>query len=315
MGTYRGNADRVMAEADLIVERLKNIDTTLGQIKVEYACAYTTLYKAIFSRISREEYRHMARMKLSRTGVQTRFKKGHRTWNKNRKGIHLSPRTEFKKGNRPAKYKAIGEIYIIAKKGGKPCRWIKLSDRGPWHSRRMPYARHVWQKEHGPIPPGLLVIHRDGDTLNDESENLVLATRAENVAHQWATIPGHLRKFRLNAGKASKRRHARNRILKVRFKKQHERERQEEKEHRRLFKTGVHELRGEVKTWWQCTGCGDDTTIPVPPCRKCGHLVFEQIDQPVEFAERVAFEEALGTSNVRVGQATIVNHKSNRVAL
>ena len=306
-----------MAEADLIVERFKNIDTTLGQIRVEYSCAYPTLYKAIFSRISREEYRHMARMKLSRTGVQTRFEKGHRTWNKNRKGIHLSPRSEFKKGHRPAKYRPIGEIYIIAEKGGKPYRWIKLSDRGPWHSRRMPYARHVWQQQYGPIPPGFLVIHRDGDTLNDEPENLVLATRAENVAHQWATIPGHLRKFRRNAGKASKRRHARNRLIKKRLSQEREclgrqerQQRDRENEQRRLFEAGIHAVRGPIETWWQCTGCGDDTVIPVPPCPKCGHLVFEQIDQSVEFAERVAFEEALGTSNVRVGQATIVNRKS-----
>ena len=35
---------------------------------------------------------------------QYNFKKGHKPWNKNLKGIHLSPKTEFKKGRKDEKH-------------------------------------------------------------------------------------------------------------------------------------------------------------------------------------------------------------------
>ena len=60
MGAYRGNADKVMKDAARIVERLRDTSATLAQIKLEYRCASPTLYKAIFSQISKREYRQIA---------------------------------------------------------------------------------------------------------------------------------------------------------------------------------------------------------------------------------------------------------------
>ena len=124
---YRGNADRVMADAARIVERLRETDVTLIQIKAEYHCAFTTLYKAIFSQISKREYRKIAYIKTIQGGIATRFKKGNVPFNKCLKGIHLSPDTEYKKGHLPDQHKHVGTISIHNDKCGKQYRWIKIS--------------------------------------------------------------------------------------------------------------------------------------------------------------------------------------------
>lgn len=259
---YRANVAKVMQDADRIIERLREIGTTLAVIKAEYRCSYALLYRAIFSRLTKEQWRAIAHQKLARGGVKTRFKKGHPTWNRGRKGTHFSPATEWKKGNRPWKYKPVGTIYIIKDKTGKRRRWIKLSDDGPRQDRRMPYARYLWQQQHGPIPPGYFVIHDNGDTLDDEADNLILVNTAGNAAHQLATNPRHLRKLRFRAGIAARLRHAKRRAEKI---------------------------RGVCSSWYECTGCGEEyAQQPTPPCRKCGHLFFEKIEQPISMARRQA---------------------------
>lgn len=103
----------------------------------------------------------------------TAFKKGDEPWNKGKKGIHLSPATEFKKGQQPATYLPVGSQTIRTDKGGKQRRWIKTEDPNIW----MEYAKWVWINANGPIPKGLIVHHLDEDTLNDDISNLCLLTR------------------------------------------------------------------------------------------------------------------------------------------
>ncbi len=51
--------------------------------------------------------------------------------------------------------------------------------------------RIVWRHVHNrPIPTGLTVNHKDGDTTNNRPENLELATYAEQTAHQIHVL-GH----------------------------------------------------------------------------------------------------------------------------
>lgn len=104
------------------------------------------------------------------------FKSGHTPWNKNKKGIHLSPNTEFKPGARFDKRDAIGTVRIRTHKGTKRA-WIKVSDPNVWRLR----AVVVWEIVNGPLPKGFLVHHEDRSTLNDSIENLKSMTRAEHL--------------------------------------------------------------------------------------------------------------------------------------
>jgi hypothetical protein len=55
-------------------------------------------------------------------------------------------------------------------------RFIKVATTGTQSERWQPYARVVWERQHGPVPRGLKVIHRDGDSLNDDLSNLITGT-------------------------------------------------------------------------------------------------------------------------------------------
>ena len=105
----------------------------------------------------------------------TSFPKGHCPWNKGKKGIHLSPATEFKKNGNPINLKPIGTITIRIEKNKKERRWIKIAEPNKW----IEYAKFIWIKNNGEIPKGFVVHHRDWNSLNDDIENLHLLTRKE----------------------------------------------------------------------------------------------------------------------------------------
>ena len=106
------------------------------------------------------------------------FASGHKPWNRNLKGIHLSPATEFKPG-RPSKTKCkIGAVKIRVCKRQTRRAFIKIAQPGVWLER----AKVVWESKNGPIPAGLCVHHIDRDTLNDDISNLALVTRAQHLS-------------------------------------------------------------------------------------------------------------------------------------
>lgn len=55
-------------------------------------------------------------------------------------------------------------------------RYVKVSLKGPEQKRWMQYSRWWWEKNRGPIPKGMLVLRKDGQTLNDSPDNLLLGT-------------------------------------------------------------------------------------------------------------------------------------------
>lgn len=75
----------------------------------------------------------------------------------------------------------------VRMEGGEPSwREIKVGMTGPIQRRWMAYARWWWLQNKGPIPEGMRVLHLDGDSMNDDPENLLLGTAADNVflAHE-----------------------------------------------------------------------------------------------------------------------------------
>lgn len=76
----------------------------------------------------------------------------------------------------------LGTIVIRkANKGGGKVRMIKIRMDGPTGLRWINYARWWWEENRGLVPPGKLVLHADGRTLNDKPENLVLGGPADKV--------------------------------------------------------------------------------------------------------------------------------------
>lgn len=122
------------------------------------------------------------RLKLSKSAFfmknkSSRYKLGHIPATKFIKGIHYSPKTEFKPGHIPANTKPIGCITVRnnSTRGSKYLH-IKLSDR-TWKE----YHIHIWEKEYGPVPAGYILVFKNKDTMNVELENLEIITRGENA--------------------------------------------------------------------------------------------------------------------------------------
>jgi hypothetical protein len=101
----------------------------------------------------------------------TTFKKGHISWNKGLKGIHLSPDTEFKKGQ------FTGENHP-SWKGGEQ---ISKSDCVYLYdgvNKRIRRPKKIYEDKHGAIPKGWILYHLDQNKHNDDIDNLIAMPRA-----------------------------------------------------------------------------------------------------------------------------------------
>jgi HNH endonuclease len=91
---------------------------------------------------------------------------------------------QFAKGNKPNRTSFDGTQVMERSpswKGGlqKTARdgmYIMVGPRS-----RMPLPRKLWQDVYGHIPKGYVVIHKDGDNMNNEFNNLDCISRAENL--------------------------------------------------------------------------------------------------------------------------------------
>ena len=113
---------------------------------------------------------------LRKSANSGRFKPGHVGYVAP-KGTRNSPRTEFKKGNKPQTWVPIGSE--TTDREGYLKR--KVSDERTEASRfnwRFVH-RMVWEEHHGPIPRGHKIVFRDGNKQNIVIENLELVTYRE----------------------------------------------------------------------------------------------------------------------------------------
>jgi hypothetical protein len=63
------------------------------------------------------------------------------------------------------------------KRGGVKRAWVKVAEPNKWKLR----AQVVWEAQHGPMPRGTVVHHKDENTLNDAIDNLELLTKAAHL--------------------------------------------------------------------------------------------------------------------------------------
>ena len=106
------------------------------------------------------------------------FPKKHEPWNKDVKGIHLSPKSEYKKGRDSEKWLPVGSETIRQHHHEKNERvWVKVAEPSVWKLR----AVYNWEAQNGSVPKGSVVHHKDRDSLNDSLDNLQVMTRAEHI--------------------------------------------------------------------------------------------------------------------------------------
>jgi hypothetical protein len=112
----------------------------------------------------------------------TYFKNGFTPWNKDLKGIHLSPHSEYKKGRRSLTKCRIGDVKIRKRKSERGERaYIKIAEPKKWELR----AKLVWILHNGSIPKGNIIHHKDRNTLNDCIDNLKCLTPSEHLKEHF----------------------------------------------------------------------------------------------------------------------------------
>lgn len=124
-------------------------------------------------------------------GAATRFQPGLRPWNTGNKGVHYSPKSEFKKGQRPVNWMPLGAVKLNS--DGVLVRKVREGNNGGlnWEAE----IRCVWKATHGPIAKGHCVVFKPGWLTNDPEkitlDALELITRAEMASryNYWKKNP------------------------------------------------------------------------------------------------------------------------------
>jgi len=119
-----------------------------------------------------------------KNGVKYRWQKGHIPHNKGKKG-YCAPGSEkgwFKKGNRPQQWRPVGservtvDGYVEVKISdiSTPCARLRQKN---WKMKH----NVIWEKAHGPIPKGHIIIFLDGNKKNIVLKNLFMLSRQEHM--------------------------------------------------------------------------------------------------------------------------------------
>lgn len=115
--------------------------------------------------------------------VGGRFEKGHIPANKGQKmpadAYERAKKTMFKPGSKPKNTDPIG----TEKKLTDGYIWVKVDNQTNvpkvvnWRQKH----RLIWEKKHGPIPEGNVIIFLDGNHENFDLDNLEMITKQENL--------------------------------------------------------------------------------------------------------------------------------------
>ncbi|MCE5324917.1 MAG: HNH endonuclease [Planctomycetaceae bacterium] len=162
---------------------------SLDTIEKTHHVSDVPLRKYAKAKLGDDEYKRLCRQHQSKAW----FEDGHPTYNTQ------APPTAYKRGvlsgNARKTVQPVGTIMVRYYdrrrkiKGGRPCkhlmgrRYIKIGAiRNGGERNWMPMSQYNWEREHGPVPEGKSLYFRDGNTMHDDCENLMLLTHAEWLA-------------------------------------------------------------------------------------------------------------------------------------
>lgn len=121
-------------------------------------------------------------------------------------GEHISPATEFKRGNRPQTWVPIGSTAEMKDRYIK----VKIAEPNTWCLR----SHLVWEKHHGrSLPVRWIIRRKDGDPQNDAPSNLIAMSRSRHLL-KTLEDPAIERRARRRAAEAIRIRHQNNRMAK-----------------------------------------------------------------------------------------------------
>ena len=123
------------------------------------------------------------------SGLDTKFTKGHASWNRGRpmnewaspESIEKIRKGQFRKGH-------IGDNARLLKPiGHRSVRrngyvWVKIGQPNLWKEEH----RLVWEEAYGPLPRRQKLLHIDGNRANNSLDNLILISDEEmTVINRW----------------------------------------------------------------------------------------------------------------------------------
>jgi len=121
--------------------------------------------------LKRTQLRGAMKNRGIKNGLSKTFRCGMDPWNKGSKGICKPNSGSFKKGNKPYNYAEVGTELI--KSDGYV--YTKTAEPNIWKQTH----RLNYEKEHGKVPHGHVLIFLDGNKHNTELDNLELVTQSE----------------------------------------------------------------------------------------------------------------------------------------
>ncbi len=113
---------------------------------------------------------------------------------------------EARVGTPIARRAPLGAVRFAKDNGKGTLRaYIKVGNPRMWKLR----ALMVWEEANGPLPCGLVIHHRDENSLNDSLDNLAALTRAEHITEHRAKLAAAAKASikRMGWGPGGKRRH------------------------------------------------------------------------------------------------------------
>jgi hypothetical protein len=168
---------------EIIIQRYANMRTIdlANELGVKYCTVANKAYRMGLKKSKEYLASELSgRRNLLEKGMATRFKKGNIAHNKGAKmPKHVYERakaTMFKKGNKPSNTQPVGTINFRTDSAGRTYAYIKIKD-SDWRLMH----RVVWEEHHGPIPRGMVVRFKDGNTMHWDINNLELIGQCQNM--------------------------------------------------------------------------------------------------------------------------------------